>query len=102
MKMELAKEIKEQNPWIVLTHQSEEKFLIKRKKKVCVNEKTDYEYLNITTVQILYLLQFDSILSSGSIFSSIILKQVSKAHNQIVSFSRTLTGISNRAKPLRR
>lgn len=41
MKMELAKEIKEQNPWILLTHQLEEKFLIKQKKKVCVNEKTD-------------------------------------------------------------
>lgn len=39
MKMELAKEIKEQNPWILLTHQSEEKLQIKQKKKVCVNEK---------------------------------------------------------------
>lgn len=41
MKMELAKEIKEQKLWILLTHQSEEKLWIKRKKKVCVNEKPD-------------------------------------------------------------
>lgn len=41
MKMELAKEIKEQNPWILLTHQLEEKFLIKQKKKVGVSEETD-------------------------------------------------------------
>lgn len=41
MKMELAKEIEEQNPWILLTHQSEEKFLIKQKKKVCVKKQTD-------------------------------------------------------------
>lgn len=41
MKMELAKEIKEQNPWILLTPQLEEKLQIKRKKKVCVNEKPD-------------------------------------------------------------
>lgn len=67
-----------------------------------MRRQRDCEYLNITTVQILYLLQFDSILSSGSIFCSITLKWVWKAHNQIVSFSRTLTEISNRPKPLGR
>jgi len=41
MKMELAREIKEQNPWKLLSRRLEEKFLIKRKKKVRVNEKTD-------------------------------------------------------------
>lgn len=41
MKMELAKEIKEQSPWILLIHLSEGRFLIKRRKKVCVNERTD-------------------------------------------------------------
>lgn len=61
-----------------------------------------YECLNITTVQILYLLQFDSILSSGSVFCSITLKQARKAHNQIVSFSRTLTETSNQPKPVGR
>lgn len=39
--MELAKEIEEQNPWILLTRRLEEKFLIKQKKKVCVKKQTD-------------------------------------------------------------
>lgn len=41
MKMELAKEIREQNPRILLSHRSEEKFLIKQKKKVCAKVQTD-------------------------------------------------------------
>lgn len=41
MKMELAKETKEQNPRILRTRQLEEKFLTKRIKKVRASEKTD-------------------------------------------------------------
>lgn len=72
------------------------------KKGMCEWEDRHYKYLNITAVQFLYLLQFESVLGSGSVFSSIILKQVWKPHSQIVCFSRTLTEISSWPKPLGR
>lgn len=101
MKMELAKEIKKQNPWIPLTHQSEEKLQTKRKKKVCVNEKPDgWWIVKHYCCSDPVFSHFDSILTPDSILFSVILKQVWKAHNQIGSFSKTLTEISN--QPIRK